>query len=168
MFAFRLLLAVLSGFAGAILMFPGLRYTRMHRDCLRSDRLNLLLKMVLERCNLAILSFFSTDADVLFGMIDYSMRFVGFDDSYREITAIASLLTSPSVICSGSSYFLCNIINHLTRDVGVARMSSESRAMQLVYHLSFVMPLINVLTWVRPLSRAYLTERALPSTGAPL
>lgn len=81
MFAFRLLLAVLSGVAGAILMFPGLRYTRMHRDCVR--------------------------------------------------------------MCS-------------------------SRAMQLVYHVNFVMPLVNVLTWVRPLSRAYLAEKALPSTGAPL
>ncbi|XP_037091650.1 transmembrane protein 161B-like isoform X2 [Pollicipes pollicipes] len=82
MFAFRLLLAAWSGFAGAILMFPGLRYTRMHRDCLR----------------------------------------------------------------------LCQ----------------ENRPLQLLYHLSFVMPLVNVLTWVRPLSREYLAERALPSTGAPL
>ncbi|KAF0296314.1 Transmembrane protein 161B [Amphibalanus amphitrite] len=82
MFAFRLLLAVLSGFAGAILMFPGLRYTRMHRDCIR--------------------------------------------------------------------------------------VSSENRALQLLYHVNFVMPLLNVLTWVRPLSRAYLTEKDMPSTGAPL
>ena len=49
-----------------------------------------------------------------------------------------------------------------------ARMSSESRAMQLLYHINFVMPLVNVLTWVRPLSRVYLAEKIMPSTGAPL
>ena len=48
------------------------------------------------------------------------------------------------------------------------RISSENRALQLLYHINFVMPLLNVLTWVRPLSRAYLTEKDMPSTGAPL
>ena len=61
--------------------------------------------------------------------------------------------------CRLSSNFVC---------VAVDRMSSESRALQLLYHISFVMPLVNVLTWVRPLSRVYLAEKTIPSTGAPL
>lgn len=80
--AFRLLLAGWSGFIGAILAFPGLRFTRMYRDQLRSPELGWL------------------------------------------------------------SRALC--------------------------HVTFLMPLLCLLMWVRPLARFYLTEVRISSLQAPL
>ncbi|XP_022218228.1 transmembrane protein 161B [Drosophila obscura] len=120
-------------------------------------------------------------------IIDERILETGLEDAYTSFNASASkFLTEQGLPSSGPAskivvkFFLalsCGVLGSLFTFPGLrmAKMHWDSlkycrgnRVMQVLLNLSFVLPFILVILWIRPISRDYLTVRVFQGMQQPL
>lgn len=120
-------------------------------------------------------------------IVDESMLETGLEDAYSSFNQSASkFLTEQGLPSSGPAskivvkFFIaigCGILGALFTFPGLrmARMHwdslkfcKEKRVLQILLNISFILPFILVILWIRPISRNYLTVRVFEGMEKPL